>query len=813
MERLWQDLRYGIRTLRKKPGFTAVIVLVLAIGIGANTAIFSVVNTVLLRSLPYREAERLVIPASINIGQEVDPANSFSVCYADYLDWRSEGVFESVAIFSLGQADVTGQGEPERINTGIISDDYFTVMGVAPLMGRVFSEEEHKAGGAPVTIISYGLWQRRFGGDPDIVDRSINFNSRPFTVIGVMPPNSHYPETIEAFVAFGRVYGTMPVTDLMRRDNHIFQAIARLKKETPLEQTNTHLASIARRIEQELPGIRKGEGAKAFPLHEWIVGTQLRRALLVLLGAVGFVLLLVCVNIANLLLTRAAAREREIAIRLTLGASRWRLIQQLLTESFLLGALGATVGLLLALWGIDLLISFAPANIPRLQEIGADWRVLGFALLMSLVTAIAIGLLPALRSSKTDLSEAIKDGGRTTSGGLRGQRLRGALVVTEVAISLVLLIGAGLMIRSYHQLQQVTLGFNSENLLTFDIGLPQIRYKEPEKKAGAFREISQRIQAISGVESVSLVSALPMNGGGFYLGRAFLREAQPAPPEGQEYNAMWNVVSPGYFDTLGIVLLRGRDFSEHDGAKSQPVVIINESLARQMFAGEDPIGKRLKSWRDENLLREVVGVVRDVRYQSRDEKPINLVYVPHTQNSWSTMTLTVRTTGNPAHLTNAIREAVWSFEKDLAVANVRTMDSVLDDASARPRFNTLLLSLFAIVALLLASIGIYGVMSYTVTQRTHEIGIRMALGAQTADVLRLVLGQGFKLTVIGIAIGLLAAFLLTRFLESLLFGVSGTDVLTFISVSLILTGVALAASLVPARRATKTDPMIALRYE
>jgi predicted permease len=763
--------------------------------------------------LPYEDAERLVIPATYNLNKSPTPENAYSIAFADYLDWRKEGIFEYVAAYSAGTADVTGQGEPERLNVALITEDYFQVMGAQPLLGRVFSDEENQGGGAPVVVISYGLWQRRFGGDANIIGQTINFNLRAYTIIGVMPRDSQYPDTVESWTPMKRIFNPEADPNILRRDNHEFLAIARLKKDMPLAQANLQLQALGERIAQDAPAIRAGTSLKAFSLNDWIIGTQLRRALLVLLAAVGLVLLIVCVNVANLLLARGAAREREIAIRLTLGASRLRLIKQLLTESLLLGVLGGVLGVLLSLWGVDLLIRLAPSNIPRLQEVSLDLRVLSFAFLASILTAIAIGLIPALRSSKADLNEAIKDGGRTASAGRRGQRLRSALVIAEVAISLVLLVGAGLMIKSFYHLQKVDLGFHSNNILTFDITLPRARYEPGEKVARTFRDVTERLKSISGVEAVSTTSALPLNGGGFYLGRAFLREGQEPPPTGSEYMAMWNVISPTYFNTMGIGLLKGRAFTEQDTAKSVPVVMINESLAAQMFPGEDPLGKRLKSWRDENLLREVVGIVRDVRYQSRDEDPINLVYVPHTQDTYRSMTLVVHTFSDPNGYTQALREAVWSIDKDLAMANVRTLNKVVDDSSARPRFNTLLLTLFAAVALLLASIGLYGVLSYAVTERTHEIGIRIALGARQQDVLKLVAAQGLKLTLIGVGIGLITAYFLTRLMETLLFDVSGTDTLTLVLVSLLLTGVALVASLVPARRAAKTDPMVALRYE
>jgi putative ABC transport system permease protein len=548
-------------------------------------------------------------------------------------------------------------------------------------------------------------------------------------------------------------------------------------------------------------------------MREYIVGTELRRALLVMLGAVGFVLLIACVNIANLLLARAATREREIAIRTALGAGRKRLVRQLLTESFLLSIAGGGAGLLLALWGVDVLKAAAPDSIPRLAEASIDRGVLAFVIVISLVTAFAFGLLPALQASNPDLTQTLKDGGRGSTTGARGQRTRNMLVITEVALSLVLLVGAGLMIRSFFRLQQVDPGFNVNNLVTFDLTAPRARYQKPTDVSDFIQKVVARLQSMPGAQSAAASSALPLGGGGFYLGRAFLNEGGAPPPGGPEYDGQWSVISPDYFKTLGVRLLAGRDFTDRDTAASTPVTIINETMAREMFGDSDPLGKRIKSWRDENVLREIVGVVQDVRYFGRDDKLQSIVYVPHAQDDWSSMTITVRAAGDPAMIAGAIREQVSAVDKDIAVANVQSMQRILEDSVAPRRLNMLLLTIFAAVALILASVGIYGVLSYSIAQRTHEIGVRMALGAGSGDVLRLVVGHGLKLALTGVAIGLGLAFLLTQVMKSLLYEVSATDPLTFAVIPLILTGVALLSSYAPARRALKVDPMIALRYE
>jgi putative ABC transport system permease protein len=808
METLFQDLRYGARMLLKKPGFTIAALLALALGIGANTAIFSVVNAVLLRSLPYKDPDRLIVPATVKPGDY----DRGSVTYADVLDWqKEEQVFESVAAFQPRSVDLAGDGDPVRARSARVSDDYFRVMGSEPLLGRVFTPEEQQPNGPFVVVLSYGLWQRRLGGDPSILGQPMTVNGRPATVVGVMPKDSQWPDSIELWLPLG--FGSTPPDHAMRRDNQVYQSVARLKPGATVEQATAVIKTIASRVEQEHPDTRAGITGRAIPMREFIVGPDLRRALLVMLAAVGFVLLIACVNIANLLLARAATREREIAIRTALGAGRKRLVRQLLTESFLLSMAGGVAGLLLALWGIDVLKAAAPDAIPRLAEASIDRGVLAFVIAISLVTAFAFGLLPALQASNPDLTQSLKDGGRGATAGARGQRTRNLLVITEVALSLVLLVGAGLMIRSFFRLQQVDPGFNVDNLVTLDLTAPRARYEKPTDVSDFFQKVVARLESMPGAQSAAASSALPLGGGGLYLGRAFLNEGGAPPPGGPEYDGQWNVISPDYFKTLGVRLLAGRDFTARDTARSTPVTIINETMARAMFGDSDPLGKRIKSWRDENVLREIVGVVEDVRYFGRDDKLQPLVYVPHTQDSWSSMTIAIRSAGNPASLAGAIREQVSAVDKDIAVANVQSMQRILEDSVAPRRLNMLLLTIFAAVALILASVGIYGVLSYSIAQRTHEIGVRMALGAKSADVLRLVVGHGLKLALAGVAIGLALSFLLTQALKSLLFEVSATDPLTFAVIPLILTGVALLSSYAPARRALKVDPMIALRYE
>ncbi|MFY9608146.1 MAG: ABC transporter permease [Blastocatellia bacterium] len=809
METLWQDLRYGLRVMFKNKSFTAVAVFALSLGISANTAIFSVVNAILISPLPYKDPTRIVVPVSVNTARG---SKNGSITYADYLDWRNETeVFENVAVFSSQTADLTGGGEPERIEVAGVSEEYFAVMGVEPQIGRTFSADDYNPNSPRTLVISDSLWQRKFGGDPGMLEQPVFLNGRPYPVVGVMPKDSQWPDNFDMWVAMA--VGPNPGPDLLRRDNMIFRGVARLNPGVKVEQATAAMATIARRLEQDFPESRKGWTNKAVPLRDFIVGDQLQLALMVLLAAVGCVLLIACVNVANLLLARAATREREIAIRLALGSSRLRLVRQLLTESVVLALMGGGAGLLLAFWGVDLLTAIAPADVPRLAEVKIDLHVLAFTIGTSILTSILFGLIPALHASKLNLNESLKEGGRSATEGARGGRIRSALVVAEVVLSLVLLAGAGLMVRSFMRLQQVDPGFNTNNLVTMSINCPSKRYPDDAKTVAFYKSVVDRVAASPGVESAAVSSALPLGGGGFYLGRVFLIEGHPEPPAGPDTPAQWNVMGPGYFETTGIALLRGRSFDERDTTESNKVIVINESFARKAFPNEDPLGKRIRSWRDENLLREIVGVVQDVRYFGRDDELRGLVYVPHTQNTWRSMSLSVRTTGDPAAMISAIRDQVWSVDKDLAIANPSTMKAILARSVAPQRFSMILLAVFAAVAMVLATVGVYSVLSYTVAQRSHELGVRMALGAQTGDVVKLVLVHGMRLTCIGTAIGVLSAFAVTRLLKSLLYEVSTTDPATFAAVTVLLLGTGLAACLIPARRAAKVDPMVALRYE
>ncbi len=812
MGSLMQDLRYGARMLLKKPGFTLIAVLTLALGIGANTAIFSVVNAIMLRPLPYVDAGRLVVPLSVNPARGIDEG---SITYADHLDWKREQVFAHVAVIDniTTKADLSGGvGEPERVRLAVVSEDYFAVLGASALLGRTFQPDDYSTPGpARALVISHGLWQRRYGGDPQIIGQNIYLNGRPYPVVGVAPPDSLWPNDRDVIVPLA--VGPNPGPDLQRRDNMIFLGLARLKPGASLEQANAALETMARRLEQDHPLERKGWSNQAKPLLDYTVGNRLRTSLLALLAATGFVLLITCVNVANLMLARGATREHEMALRSALGASRLRLIRQLLTESFLLALLGGALGFLLALWGVELLTTLAPPDTPRLAEINVSAGVLGFALAITLLTAVICGLIPAWQVTKTDLNQTIKESTRHSSGAGRGRAARSALVIIEVSLSLMLLVGAGLMVRSFMRVQRIDPGLQVEGLLTMNISAPRLRYPDQARVAAFYRDLVEGVKAAPGVATASVSSALPLGGGGMYLGRVFLVEGRPEPPAGIDYQGQWNVVGPGYFRTAGVRLIDGREFDERDTAESSPAIIINETFARRAFPNEDPLGKRIRSWRDENKLREIVGVGADVRYYGREDELRGLVYVPHAQDPWRSMALNVRTQGNPAAAIGAIRNQIKAVDKDLVVADLKTMTSILNQSTAPRRLSMILLAGFAVIAAALAAIGIYGVLSQVVAQRVHEIGIRMALGARRSDVFRMIVGQGMKLAIAGVGLGLVGSFALTRLMASLLYEVSATDRLTFALIALLLSGVALLACWIPARRATKVDPMVALRCE
>ncbi|MFL6275047.1 MAG: ABC transporter permease [Blastocatellia bacterium] len=818
METLWQDLRYGARALAKKRGFTVVAILSLAIGIGANSAIFSVTNALLLRPLPYKDADRLVILWNRSPGLNV-VQDWFSP--GQYLDIKAENhVFEQVAATLGGSYNFTGRGTLEHVEGARVSSSLFPLFGAQPLLGRAFLPEEDEKGKPLTVILSHGFWQRRFGSDTEVIGQSLVLNDKSFTIVGVMAADFGLSKEMMPTVngiQKAEVLLPLPLSDSDRTDrgHEDYNIFARLKSGVTAAEAQAEMDLLAEQMKQQYPAAYPKDGRltlSVVPLLSQVVGS-LRLALFVLFGAVGFVLLIACANVANLLLARAATRQKEIAIRAAVGAGRLRLLRQLLTESVLLALAGGLSGLLMALVTVKALRVFGAASIPRLNEVGIDGRVLGFTFLVSLLTGVVFGLIPALRASRVDLNEVLKDGGRRSTGGALGRgpwHIRNLLVVAEVALSLVLLIGAGLLIRSYQRIANASPGYDTHNVLSLRLALPATRYPNADAVIAFYQRLSERVQALPGVETVATSYLLPLSSNA--LGWGPLLIYGYVPKDAQELIiSNEGFISPDYFQTLGIPLTRGRTFDERDKKGAPDVAIVDEHLAERFWPGEDPIGKRVK--RGSGSWRTVVGVVRYEKEFSAEDEPLIRVYYPVNQIPVGTRYVIARVSTDPVKLTATVSEEIHALDPELPVFEVSTMDQRLYEALARRRFSMLLLGVFAALALLLAITGVYGVMSYWVTQRTHEIGIRMALGAEQRNILRLVIRQASLLVAAGIATGLTAAFGLTRLMASLLFAVSATDRLTFVLVSALLGGVALLASYLPARRASKVEPIIALRYE
>jgi putative ABC transport system permease protein len=811
MQTLWQDLRYGARMLMKQPGFTLIAVITLALGIGANTAIFSVVNAVLLRPLPYHDAGRIV--AIQELGPQGDRRQ---VTPANFLDWRAQNtVFAQLAAIHSLQSNLANDGQAERIETAITSANFFEVFGARPQAGRLFAPADEQAGHAPVVVLSHRLWQRRFGGDANAVGQQLILDGKSYTVIGVAPAGFQYPDKTELWFPPLRlapeINETFDVTQT--RGFGYLSAVARLKPAVSLEQAKAEMETITARLRKQYPETNNNRFNRVVPLQTHLVG-ETSRLLWLLFGAVGCVLLIACANVANLLLARATTRRRELAVRAALGATRGRVMRQLLTESLSLALAGGLLGLLLAWWGVDALTRLLPANFPRLGEIALDPPALGFALLASLATAIIFGLAPAWQSARIELQEALKESARGSAGSRRN-RLRGALVTAEVALSLSLLVGAGLLFRSFLRLQAVDAGFDARGVLTMRLAPSGTNFREDPQYIGFYQKVADKIAAIPGVEAVGAINTPPLSRGGETFD--FRVEGQPERPQDQWPGANYRNVTPDYFRAMKIPIMQGRAFTERDNGSAPLVVIINQATAARHFPGQNPVGKRVTfGGRDRSgqpIWHEIVGVAANVRSLELQDEAEPEIYTAARQDAFAGMTFVIRASVEPASLGTAVRQAAREVDPAQPVSDLRTMESVVVEAVTQPRFNLTLLGLFGGLALLLSAAGIYGVTSYSVAQRAQEIGIRKALGAQSGDVLRLVIRQGMAAVLPGVVIGLALAIAATRVMKSLLFGVGATDPPTFVAIALSLTLVALLACWIPAWRAAKVDPMIALKYE
>jgi len=815
MEILLRDMRYGIRMLSKRPGFTAVAIIALALGIGANTAVFSVVNTVLLRPLPFAEPDRLVNLWTTRADRGI---NKMVASYPDFVDWRDQSnSFEQVAAYSEQDFTLTGGDNPSRLGGMVVSSDLFPLLKAQAAVGRTFSADDDRNGAPLTAVLSHKLWKQRYNGEASVIGSSVTLNSKSYTVIGVMPEGFQFPvqsAPVELWTTFAYALTAAGEESIAeQRGAHFLHVIARLKPGVHSQTARADVEGVAARLSEKYPDTNTGMGASVNPTSEDLVG-DVRPALLILMGAVGCVLLIACTNVASLLLARATTRHKEMAIRAALGASRVRVVRQLLTESLVLALAGGAIGLLIALWGTDALVAVSGDELPRAAQIGLDMRVLGFTLLVSLITGVLFGIAPAVYASKTDLNEALKEGGRAGSEGARRNRLRGALVTAEVAIAVVLLTGAGLLIQSLWRLQKVDSGIDTHNVICLEVGLPEVRYTTAQQRE-FYRQLQTRLSSLPGVVAASASFPLPLTNQGMTL--SFETEGRPLP-RGDRPSSSYRSVSLDFFRTLGMRIVKGRDFNEHDDNKGPDVIVINEAFADRYFPGEDPIGKRIKpgisvetgkspAW------REIVGIVSNTKYRGPKRDFLPEYYVPESQVPLDSMILTVKTVGDPHGIVGAVRDEVRDLDKDLPIYNIHTLDDYLSAAVAQPRLFAVLLAIFAGLALALTTIGLYGVMSYSVAQRTHEIGIRMALGARPANVLRLMVMQGMTVAALGIGFGLATALLVTRVMAGLLFGIGTRDPVTFAAIALIIAGVALGACFVPARRATKVDPMVALRYE
>lgn len=801
-------MKHAIRSLRRTPGYTFVAIAALAVGIGANAAIFGAVDTVLLRAMPYPHADRLVVPVSVNASRDIDRG---SVSFADYEDWRRQtDIFEHVALWRPIEVDVTGAGDPERISAGQVSEDYFPLVDATLAAGRPLAPADHAAAAARVTVLGFAFWQRRFGGDTNAVGKTISIAGTPHEVVGILSDRAAWPEDVELFLPLRP--SAFDEDERTRRDNLIFLALARLRDDVPFDQGNARVAAIAARLEAEHPESRKGWTNRLLPLRDFVVEAGVRRALLVLFGAVGAVLLIACANLASLALVRAAGRSREMGIRFALGASRARVVRQMAAESIIVATCGTMAGLGLAAWMMQGIAAMAPEGTPFIDRLALDARVAGAAALFGALAVLLAGVIPAIASSALQLTPALKEGTAGSGSSRRTGRLRQAIVVAEVAIAVVLLTSAALLLKSFIQVSGVKAGADVERVLTGRIALPGTRYENAGARVDFYRRLTDRLAASPEVEAAAATSYVPVGGGGFGLGRVFLAEGWPAPPAGPDVGAQWNVITPDYFRTVGIRVVRGRAFDNRDSASSTPAIIVSASFARRMFGDADPIGRRTKSWRDENILREIVGVVSDVRYWGLIDEERPLVYVPHAQNSWNSLTIVVRARhGVPGALAPLLRREVAALDGQLAVSRIRTMADSARESVARERYTTMLVAMLASAALVLGALGIYGVLSHSVSLRRHELGLRIALGASAGDLYRLVLTGGVGLAVVGLAIGGLGALAVSRVLGSLLYEVEPTDPVAYAAAAAAILVAAAVACLMPARRAANSDPISALK--
>lgn len=805
MKSVIRDIQYGIRVLIKNPGFTLVAIITLALGIGANTAIFSIINATLLRDLPYQNPEQIVVlwgrNPQLNLNQ-----SDFPTSYPDFIDWRNQNkTFSSLAAVTPGSFNLSSESIPERVGGVGVSADFFKVIGVNATLGRTFVQQDEDSKERSV-ILSYGIWQRRFGGEKNVVGKSMTLDGNPYQIVGVMPEGFNFPRGVEI-----QANGLDEQTDIWtplslqdyevrERGNRVLIVFGRLKPDMSVQQAQADMSAITGTLENQYQGTNRGFSVEVVPIYEQLV-SKTKPGLLMLFVAVGLVLVIACVNVANLILVRASTRQKEIAVRVALGASRWQIIRQLLTESLLIALLGGAVGLLISVWLRSLLISISPLNISSVDINASDYRVLGFTFLLSLLTPLFFGLLPALRVANPQLNTALKDGERTMKDS--GQKLRMTLIVAEIALTLIVLVGMGLLIRSFMQLQKVDTGINSRNILTMKINLPLEQYKKRQQWNDTFKQIVERVESIPGVEAAATTFNLPVSGTEGSVG--FQIEGRANDPNTKTWAGIRRV-SPSFFDTMGITLLRGRHFTEQD-LQNQNVIIINQAMADRFWNGMDPVGQRLQVF---GRTSEIIGIVNDVKYASLDSETDAEFYQP--TNLWY-MNLVVRTSVEPTSVLSAIQTQVSAVDKNLPLAKVSKMDKLISESAAGHRFRMFLISLFGFTSLIMAMVGIYGVISYSVSQRTQEIGIRMALGAMPKDVLKLILRKGVSFSLVGISIGLAGSFFISRLMKSLLFGVSPTNFLTYLMVSAVLLVMAMLACYIPARRAARVNPLTALKHE